>query len=212
MKEPTKADLAAAVATLIQENAQLRDLLAAVSLAADTVPVANNPSFIDEWKRSTKVLSAIKILCRLDEYPGSGHLAYAAEELRLIAAEPVGYEVYEPVIPPAERDCDQVNPDGSGEHCYRGGDHGVHRDSNGTEWRTDLGELSAEALYDDESGEDAPVHCGDTKEGFVCTLNAGHAGLHSQLTPTGAFDAEWGYPDGHVHTTAEHLAGTAARS
>lgn len=48
-----------------------------------------------------------------------------------------------PVIPPAERDCDQVNPDGSGEHCYRGGDHGVHRDSNGTEWRTDLAGTAA---------------------------------------------------------------------
>jgi hypothetical protein len=174
MKEPTKADLAAAVATLTAENAGLRDLLAAVSLAADTVPVANNPSFIDEWKRSTKVLSAIKILCRLDEYPGSGHLAYAAEELRAVAAEPVGYEVYTepPVIPPAERDCPEVNPDGSGEHCYRGGDHGVHRDSNGGEWRTDLGERDPSFI----SG--SPFCTERDFTGTLCELPLGHGGDH----------------------------------
>lgn len=43
-----------------------------------------------------------------------------------------------PVITDSERDCDERNPDGSGEPCHRGGDHGVHRDSNGDEWRTDL--------------------------------------------------------------------------
>jgi hypothetical protein len=46
------------------------------------------------------------------------------------------------VITDSERDCDQVNPDGSGEHCHRGGDHGVHQDSNGDEWRTDGGHSS----------------------------------------------------------------------
>jgi hypothetical protein len=39
---------------------------------------------------------------------------------------------------------------------------------------------------------------------YYCTLDAGHAGLHSQLTSAGAFIAEWGYPDGHVHTTSGH--------
>ena len=162
-------------------------------------------------KPQVRLLAADSVLIDFGTVRMHVYSAAEADEM-IIAATEAKRLLDPPVIPPAERDCDQVNPDGSGEHCYRGGDHGVHRDSNGTEWRTDLGELSAEALYDDESGEDAPVHCGDTKEGFVCTLNAGHAGLHSQLTPTGAFDAEWGYPDGHVHTTAEHLAGTAARS
>lgn len=36
-----------------------------------------------------------------------------------------------------ERTCPEYNPDGSGEHCHRGGDHGVHEDANGETWRTD---------------------------------------------------------------------------
>ena len=39
-----------------------------------------------------------------------------------------------PVITDSERTCNEVN---GGEHCTRGGDHGVHRDSNGDQWRTD---------------------------------------------------------------------------
>ena len=47
-----------------------------------------------------------------------------------------------PVITDSERTCPEVNPDGSGEHCHRGGDHGVHEDANGDEWRTDGGHSS----------------------------------------------------------------------
>lgn len=39
---------------------------------------------------------------------------------------------------------------------------------------------------------------------YYCSLDAGHAGLHAQLTATGAFIAEWGFPDGGVHTTSGH--------
>jgi hypothetical protein len=42
----------------------------------------------------------------------------------------------EPVITDSDRTCDQANPD-SGAWCHRSGDHGVHRDTNGEEWRTD---------------------------------------------------------------------------
>jgi hypothetical protein len=92
VKEPTKADLATAVAKLTEENAGLRDLLAAVSLAADTVPVARGAGYIDEWKRSTHVLSVIKHAAALSDW--NGYLAWAAGEVRSLAAEPVGYEVH----------------------------------------------------------------------------------------------------------------------
>lgn len=45
---------------------------------------------------------------------------------------------------------------------------------------------------------------------YYCSLDAGHAGLHSQLTSAGAFIAEWGYPDGHVHTTSGHKPAAVA--
>jgi hypothetical protein len=93
MATPTKADLAAAVAKLTEENAGLRELLAAVSLAADTVPVSKDSNLSAEWQRSTRVLANIKGLSDLSDWPG--YLAWAAGELRSIAAEPPGYEAYE---------------------------------------------------------------------------------------------------------------------
>lgn len=41
------------------------------------------------------------------------------------------------IITDSERDCDEVNPEGHWP-CHRGGDHGVHRDANGDEWRSDV--------------------------------------------------------------------------
>jgi hypothetical protein len=109
-------------------------------------------------------------------------------------------ELNAPVITDSDRTCDQANPD-SGAWCHRDGDHAEHRDTNGDTWRTD------EPGFKDA---DAPERCedeaGESGKSFFCTLNAGHAGLHAQLTPTGAFMAEWGYADGHVHTTAEQPA------
>ena len=65
------------------------------------------------------------------------------------------------------------------------------------------------------SDEPAPERCEDEyavsgATYYVCTLSPGHQGLHAQLTPTGAFSAEWGFPDGPVHTTAERTSLTAA--
>lgn len=110
MKPPTKADLAAAVTRLTQENAQMRDLLAAIRLAADTVPVSKDNDSIAEWRRSTRVLSNIKGLAKPGDW--GGYLAYAAEELRAIAAEPVGYEVYQPEdnVCPGVDDCAAYSP------------------------------------------------------------------------------------------------------
>lgn len=94
MKEPTKADLAAAVAKLTEENKGMRDLLAAISLAAGTVPVSQHNDYLGEWKRSTKVLANIKTASHLDDW--AGRFAYWSAELRAVAAELPGYEVYEP--------------------------------------------------------------------------------------------------------------------
>ncbi len=78
-------------------------------------------------------------------------------------------------------------------------------------------ELARLAAHRDElhdGRDDAPARCEDEAEAsgqsFFCTLNTGHAGLHAQLTPTGAFMAEWGFADGHVHTTAEQPASVTA--
>jgi hypothetical protein len=71
-----------------------------------------------------------------------------AKELREDAARAVRYKLPEPVITDSERTCDQANP-GTGAHCHRGGDHGVHRDSDGGEWRTDAPEPeAADIAYD----------------------------------------------------------------
>jgi hypothetical protein len=45
-------------------------------------------------------------------------------------------EMDPPVITDSERTCDQKHPQ-TGDWCHRGGDHGVHQDAYGEEWRTD---------------------------------------------------------------------------
>jgi hypothetical protein len=134
MKEPTRADLAAAVARLTGENAALRDLLAAVSLAAGTVPVAKHDDAA-EWRRSCRVLANIKGLARLDDW--AGYLAYAAGEMRAVAAEPVGYEVY--VRPeddePAEVSCADPHPQEPAIPCARQEGHeGWHVSAHEESW------------------------------------------------------------------------------
>ena len=54
-----------------------------------------------------------------------------AEAKRLMEARALAEAITD-----SERTCPEVN---NGEHCHRGGDHGVHRDANGDEWRTDGG-------------------------------------------------------------------------
>lgn len=95
MKEPTKADLAAAVTKLTQENAGLRDLLTAVSECAAAVPQAAADGERKELRRATHMLVSISLTA-----DPAGHWAWgwgsgqAAGYLREQASEPVGYEVY----------------------------------------------------------------------------------------------------------------------
>jgi hypothetical protein len=244
VKNPTKADLAAAVARLTQENAGLRDLLAAISLAAGTVPVSKDNDYPAEWKRSTKVLAVIKNAADLSDW--DGYLAWAAEETRSLAAEPVGYEVYQPegpgVTEPAQDEPEPVAcgsrpyPAGSegddGTECALPAGHGGAHDDNppfGGAWCpafTDMEDFGATIYCDRPAGHPGSHHASGPDEGsevawsdepdicesaylapgidYYCSLDAGHAGLHSQHTSAGAFIAEWGYPDGHVHTTSGH--------
>lgn len=94
----TKDQLATENRRLREENKGLRDLLAAVSLAAGTVPTADGAE--PEWKelrRAVHVLSGIKVAADPGGSWAWGHATgEAAKFLRERAAEPVGYEVYEP--------------------------------------------------------------------------------------------------------------------
>lgn len=51
----------------------------------------------------------------------------------------------EPVITDSERTCDQANPE-SGAWCHKSGEHELHRDTNGDEWRTDLPPYAGEGI------------------------------------------------------------------
>jgi len=164
-KNPTKADLAAAVAKLTQENAQMRDLLAAISLAAGTVPVSKDNDYPAEWKRSTKVLSAIKTAASLDDN-WAGSAAWGAEYTREIAAEPVGYEVYQPegaelhaAPEPEAQECTDYDPAYKLHGCELDAGHdGPHRDLLGVEWTETL-------------SRPCPSH---PEGSHTCTLHLGH--------------------------------------
>lgn len=100
MKEPTKADLAAAVAKLTEENAGLRDLLAAVSDVARTAPIAavGEPDYKRD-SRMSSILSAVGVVTDpKSTWTWSWGVVStdsgAAAFLRRLAAEPPGYEVY----------------------------------------------------------------------------------------------------------------------
>lgn len=105
MKEPTKADLAAAVAKLTEEDAGLRDLLAAVRAYADMPHPAEytHPAYVIECERR---LDAIAVYANGDQdgmAPGVYLLVMGdrAKELRERAARPVRYESRpEPANPP----------------------------------------------------------------------------------------------------------------
>ncbi|HTJ69233.1 MAG TPA: hypothetical protein VL551_16975 [Actinospica sp.] len=145
-KNPTKADLAAAVAKLTQESAQMRDLLAAISLAAGTVPISAGNDYLAEWKRSTKVLSTIKAVAVLDD-DWAGSAAWGARYAREVAAEPVGYEVYqpegdepEPEPEPEAQECTDYDPAYKLHGCELGPHPAAkpHRDLLGVEWTESL--------------------------------------------------------------------------
>lgn len=95
MQEPTKADLAAAVATLTEENAGLRDMLAAVSECARSVPLAVYDQQHEELRRAKDVLTELSgVTDPCGTWAWSWGSGQGAAYLREHAAEPVGYQVY----------------------------------------------------------------------------------------------------------------------
>lgn len=94
MTNPTKADLAAAVKALTEENAGLRDLLAAVHEAAEAAPFAKHWQDSDKARdRTRSMLGAISVLT---DPAGTWTWGWAngrtAAGLRKYAAEPLEYE------------------------------------------------------------------------------------------------------------------------
>jgi len=185
MKEPTKADLAAAVAKLTEENAGMRDLLAAVSECARTVPLAaaGEPSY-KERSRATSVLTRISVVTDPGStWEWSWGSGQGAAHLRELAAEPPGYEVYVEPEPPA-------------------GPGGVPFPAGSDE----DGPMDDEAELRRADAVREPACCGSERKLFggplyQCELPLGHEGLHSVLTPTGVFIAEWSNdPSAGVHT------------
>jgi hypothetical protein len=97
MKDPTKADLATAVARLTEENAGLRELLAAVSAYAELPRPASsdNRSYGYELERRADAIAIWANGDREDMAPDVYVLVIQdrAKHLREEAARPVRYEV-----------------------------------------------------------------------------------------------------------------------
>lgn len=166
MKEPTKADLATAVAKLTEENAGLRELLAAVSEYARSVPLAVGDQR-QELRRATETLIHIGVItdpCGAWVWGWGG--GQGAARLREHAAKPVDYEVYvrpEDAEPASRRYCESIAP-GTIRRCTEQGPHDRHRNGTVT-WDAE----PAKALVDAIAGNQNMTN----KE---CIARVAHAG------------------------------------
>jgi hypothetical protein len=132
MTQPTRADLAAAVATLTAENAQLRGLLAAVHEAAIGAPLAASH---DDYRH--ELYRAHGMLCLIGNQTEPAALARFAPGIlarvmrELLAETPLNYKPYD------RGDCSRRHPvrdtpcTGSDRHPM------PHRDEDGEEWAAD---------------------------------------------------------------------------
>jgi hypothetical protein len=109
MKDPTKADLAAAVARLTEENAGLRDLLAVIAGARPTLPVKPEEMHRFYSAGSDRLLHVTVAAGEVARYAGAyvpdvtrGH----ARSLREYLAQPLRYEAEKP----APEDAEPVTP------------------------------------------------------------------------------------------------------
>jgi len=110
-KQPTRADLSAAVTKLTEENEALRELLGAIQVMADAPkPAAYSDRY--HWE-CTDRLGTIAIWAELDEHAtgpnGAAVLRGWAAQVRKKAAKPVRYEVRAEPEAPAE-----AAPEGDG--------------------------------------------------------------------------------------------------
>jgi hypothetical protein len=167
VKEPTKADLAAAVAKLTEENAGLRDLLAAVRECARAVPQAVYDHQWEQLRRATNVLIAISVVADAEgTWAWSWASGQGAAHLRERAAEPLGYEVYQTegdelhaAPEPEAQECTDYDPAYKLHGCELDAGHdGPHRNLLGVEWTETL-----------------KLPCPSHPEGsHTCTLHLGH--------------------------------------
>jgi hypothetical protein len=159
MTQPTKADLAAAVAKLTEENAQLRDLLAAVRDTAQ-IPAAPIDQLDDEKTLREQRSSQIRNWLKGEDFSSPDQVQFLTRLFRG-KAEPVTYRpVCDERIPPADGvavgDWCQLDPGHDGDHspepeqqavcpsirdgmkCTRtvtaDGHPGLHMDSDGNTW------------------------------------------------------------------------------
>src|SRR5579859_1545209 len=162
-------------------NAGRAERAAEAGRTAGAAPVAVNPPHhvLPTGERPCQApgnKNAGYICTAQDGHDGPDHIAYkhgGGEYHRWPVADDA------PVITDSGRTCDQANPE-TGAWCHQSGPHDEHRDTNGDAWAAD----------------DEPACCGSERKLFdgplyQCDLPLGHEGLHSVLTPTGAFIAEW---------------------
>lgn len=148
MKEPTKADLATAVARLTEENAGLRELLAAVSAYAELPRPAShdNRTYGYELERRADAIAIWANGDREDMAPDVYALVIQdrAKHLREEAARPVRYEVRaEPAQAESDagvsEECTDYDPNYKLHGCELDAGHdGPHRDLVGHEWTETL--------------------------------------------------------------------------
>ena len=191
VKEPTKADLAAAVARLTEENAALRDLLAAVRAYADVPHPADYDDRRHEYELERRV-DAIAVWADGDQEDMAPDvyllvMGDRAKHLREEAARPVRYQVR---AEPADATRDQpASPDAAGVLAAA------------------IAAGTPVVVTDDEPGpaEGEPYARCDSERVtrgnplLRCSVYAGHAGLHAAITPSGATLAEWSDGDPLPH-------------
>ena len=99
MKDPTKADLAAAVARLTEENAGLRDLLAVIAAARPPLPVRPDEMYRFYTAGSDRLLDVALRAGEVVRYAGAYVPDVArshARGLREDLAKPLRYEAEKP--------------------------------------------------------------------------------------------------------------------
>lgn len=216
-REPTKAGLAAAVAKLTEENAGLRDLLAAVSECARSVPQATYDDARKELRRATHMLVDISVVTGPDgSWTWGWATGDAAAFLRKSAAEPLGYEPYAepepaPVIAGSEQ---QPAPVIVAEHCSGCGESTAHADgcefmpAAPVPWSAVMAEpapsgmqqpapvarvlKSGRTLAAGEPVRDwCPAETVTDDEVLYCDRETGHAGSHHAPGPDEGSEVAW---------------------
>lgn len=216
MPSPTKADLEAAVQRLTEENANLRDLIAAVHAAA-SVPLTTD-SVKDQHLADQRAREALITIRTTTDPEGMwlwswtlppGSDRGAAAYLRETAARLLAYKPFEGSLE-AQCDADWGSATES-QRCTLAEDHeGWHRDRNGHEWGEDAGWMKPGPRpahwVDSDSGIAPCFQPGyESPDGeHACTAQPDHTGDHVTFDPDGNEVARW--PQEETVTAADAIA------